>query len=171
KGKHAGLMEGKEKLEEGICPFFKEQCQNIVGKVPKDVFSEKVNELDKDSKDIDKNLEELGQEIKVAEKAGKQLDEIKVKSQEIEKQLSALSKKKEENNKRKTDIEKVRKKHEDAEKKTLDRKDDLEKYSKLDAEITKTEKLKTENQTARDAFFADKKDAKDLNNRREKCRN
>ncbi len=167
KGKLEGLKEGKEKLAEGICPFFKEECQNITGKTPRDVFSERVNDLDKENLDIDKRLEELSREIKAAENAVKQFDTIKVKSEGIEKQLKALSKRHDDNNKRKTEIGKIRKNMEEAEKKTLTRKADLEKYSKVDAEIIKTEKLKTENQSARDAFFANEKDAKDLNNRRD----
>ena len=167
KGKLEGLKEGKEKLAEGICPFFKEECQNILGKTPKDVFSERVNDLDKENLDIDKKLEELNREIKAAENAVKQLDAIKLKTQELERQFKILSKKQEDNNKRKTDIDKIRKNLEVAEKKTRARKTDLEKYSRLDTEITRAEKSKTENQAARDAFFTNEKDAKDLNNRRD----
>jgi len=166
-GRRVGLQEGKEKLAEGICPFFKEQCQNIEGKAPRDVFSTRVDELDKESLHLDKRLDGLSQEITEAEKAKQKLDSIKIQSQEIEKQLSALSKKCEENNNRKRALEKTKKQKEEAEKKALTRKEDLKKYSKLDAEITKAEKLKTAHQAARDAFFANEKDAKDLNNRSE----
>ncbi len=48
-GRRAGLLEGKEKLAQGNCPFFKEACQNIAGKAPRDVFSSKVDDLDKES--------------------------------------------------------------------------------------------------------------------------
>ena len=167
KGKRDGLQEGKEKLAEGICPFFKEQCQNIAGKAPRDVFSARVDELDKESLDLDKRLHGLSQEIAAAEKAKQKLDSIKVRAQEIEKQLNALSRRQTDNNNRKIDLIKIQKKQEEAEKKALERKEDIKKYSKLDTEIAKIEKLRTEHQVARDAFFANQKDAKDLNNRRE----
>ena len=167
KGKRDGLQEGKEKLAEGICPFFKEQCQNIAGKAPRDVFSVRVDELDKESLDLDKRLDGLSQEIAAAEKAKQKLDSIKVRAQEIEKQLNALSKRQTDNNNRKIDLKKIEKKQVAAEKKALDRKEDIKKYSKLDTEIARIEKLRTEHQVARDAFFANQKDAKDLKNRHE----
>jgi len=166
-GKRNGLQEGKEKLTEGICPFFKEQCQNIAGKAPRDVFSDRVDKLDKESLDLDKQLYGLSQEIAAAEKAKQKLDSIKVRAQEIEKQLNALSKRRNDNNNRKRALEGTQKQREEAEKKALARKEDLKKYSQLDIEIARIEKLRTEYQVARDAFFANQKDAKDLNNRRE----
>ena len=167
KGKRDGLQEGKEKLAEGICPFFKEPCQNIAGKAPRDVFSARVGELDKESADLDKRLDGLGQEIAAAEKAKQKIDSIKVRAQEIDKQLNALSGRRTDNNNRKIAFKKMQKKQEEAEKKALARKEDLKKYSKLDTEIARLEKLRIEHQVARDIFFANKKDAKDLNNRRE----
>jgi exonuclease SbcC len=167
KGRLEGLEEGKEKLAEGICPFFKEECQNITGKAPKDVFSSRVNDLKKENLGIEKRLEEVIREIKAAQDAVKQLDAIKLKGQELEKQFKNLSKRQEDNNKRKLNIDKIRKTLEEAEKKTSARKADLEKYSRLDTEIADTEKLKTENQAARDTFYANEKDAKEINNRRD----
>ncbi|MDO9566184.1 MAG: SMC family ATPase [Candidatus Desulfaltia sp.] len=166
-GRRAGLQEGKEKLAEGICPFFKEQCQNISGKAPRDVFSTRVDELDKERLALDKQLNCLSEEIAVADKAQHELDSIKVRAQELQKQLNALSKRRDENNNRKRAIEGTKNQQEEAEKKAVARKEDLKKYSNLDTEIAKIEKLRTEHQVARDTFFAKQKDAKDLNNRRE----
>ena len=167
KGRLEGLNEGKEKLAEGVCPFFKEECRNIIGKTPRDVFSARVNDLDKENLGIDKRLEALSREIKAAENAVKQVDAIKLKTRELERQLKTLSKKQEDNNKRKSGIDKIQKNLEEAEKKTRVGKINLEKYSRLDTEITRAEKIKTENQAARDAFFTNEKDAKDLSNRRD----
>ena len=167
KGKLDGLNEGKEKLSEGVCPFFKEPCQNIVGKEPADVFTVRIQEINSEGDLIDKRLVELSEEIKEAEKAVKEIDAVKVKSEAVEKQLAALTKKLEDNNKRKLEIDKIIKQQGEAEKKTLAKRAEFEKYSKLDAEITAAEKLKAENQTARDAYFANEKEAKDLENRQE----
>lgn len=165
-GKRAGLQEGKEKLAEGICPFFKEECQNIAGKAPRDVFSVRVEELDKESLDLDKRLKILSQEIAAAEKAQHELDLIKVRAQELEKQVKTLFKRQEENNNRKRALEGTKKQQVEAEKKAEARKEDLKKYINLDNEITKIEKLRIKYQADRDAFFANQKDAQDLNNRR-----
>ena len=166
-GKRDGLQEGKEKLAEGICPFFKEPCQNIAKKTPRDVFSDRVDELDQERLALDKRLEGLNKEITTAEKIQRDLDSIKVRKQEIEKQLDALSKRREENNHRKRALQGIQKQQKAAEKKAIARKEDLKKYANLDIEIDRIEKLRSEHQVARDAFFANQKDAEDLNTRRE----
>ncbi len=165
-GRRAGLLEGKEKLAQGNCPFFKEACQNIAAKAPRDVFSSKVDDLDKESLDLDNRLRGLSREITAADKAQHELDSIKVRTQEIEKQLIVLSRKRKDNDTRKQALQKTQKQQEAAEKKALARKKDLKTYHKLDTEIARIEKLRTEHQLARDAFLANQKDAKDLNNRR-----
>ena len=164
-GKRAGLQEGKEKLAEGVCPFFKEQCQNIAGKAPRDVFSIRVDELNRESLELSKRLTELSQEVETAEKAQQELESLKVRAQELEKRLNALSKRRNENNNRMRALEGAKKQQVEAEKKAATRKEDIKKYINLDSEITKTEKLRTEHQTVRDTFFANQKDAQDLNNR------
>lgn len=165
-GRRAGLLEGKEKLAQGNCPFFKEACQNIAGKAPRDVFSSKVDDLDKESLDLDKRLRGLSREITAADKAQHELDSIKVRTQEIEKQRIVLSRKQNDNDTRKQALQETQKQQEAAEKKAFARKKDLKKYHNLDTEIARIEKLRAEHQIARDAFFANQKDAKDLNNRR-----
>lgn len=165
-GRRAGLLEGKEKLAQGNCPFFKEACQNIAGKAPRDVFSSKVDDLDKESLDLDKRLRGLSREITAADKAQHELDSIKVRTQEIEKQRIVLSRKQNDNDTRKQALQETQKQQDAAEKKAFARKKDLKKYHNLDTEIARIEKLRAEHQIARDAFFANQKDAKDLNNRR-----
>lgn len=166
-GRRAGLQEGKAKLAEGICPFFKEQCQNIAGKAPRDVFSGRVADLDKEGLELEQRLTGLGQEIGVAEKAGQELDSLKVRGQELAKQLSALSRRRDDNTKRQGALAGAKEQQEEAEKKGEARKEGLKKYSNLDGEIVKIERLRTGHQAARDAFFANQKDALDLQNRRD----
>ncbi len=166
-GKRDGLQEGQEKLAEGICPFFKEPCQNIAGKASRDVFSKRLDELDKERLALDKRLDGLSKEIIAAEKTQHELDTVKIRKQEIEKQLDALSRRRKDNDTRKRALQETQKQQEAAEKKATARKKDLKKYANLDIEIDRIEKLRTEHQVARDAFFANQKDAKDLNNRRE----
>ncbi|MCL7487234.1 MAG: SMC family ATPase [Desulfobulbaceae bacterium] len=166
-GRRAGLQEGKEKLAEGVCPFFKEQCKNIAGKAPRDVFSSRVGELDREYLDLGKRLAEVEQEIAMAEKAKQKIDSLTIRAKELEKQLTALAGRREDNNKRELALGGIKKQRAAAEKKALARKEDLKKFGKLDTEIARAEKKRTEHQAARDTYFANQKDALDLNNRRE----
>ncbi|MBU0483673.1 MAG: SMC family ATPase [Proteobacteria bacterium] len=166
KGRQGGLQEGKEKLAEGVCPFLKEQCLNLAGKAPQDIFSAQQHELATEDLNLEKQLTKLSQEITGAEKAQHELESLKVRAQEIEKQLLALTRRQEENNKRRLALQETARQQTEAEKKTLARKVDLQKYDKLDNEISESEKSRTEHQIARDAFFANQKDAQDLTNRR-----
>ena len=61
-GRRSGLVEGSEKLEEGICPFFQEPCQNIAGRKPRDVFSAKQEELDRKLTRLASDIDKLSQE-------------------------------------------------------------------------------------------------------------
>ncbi|MCX5871110.1 MAG: SMC family ATPase [Deltaproteobacteria bacterium] len=166
-GRRAGLQEGKEKLAEGVCPFFKEECQNIAGKAPRDVFSTRVEELDKEGFELKRRLAGMGQEIGAAEKARQELDSLKVRGEELVKQLSALIRRRDENSKRQGALEGTKKLQEEAEKKGEVRKEELKRYGNLDGDIATIEKLRAGHQAARDAFFANQKDALDLPARRE----
>ncbi|MBU0676120.1 MAG: SMC family ATPase [Proteobacteria bacterium] len=165
-GRRAGLMEGKEKLAEGVCPFFKEECRNIEGIAPRDVFTARVDDLDKEILELEKRLAGLGQKIAEAEQAQHELDSLKVRTQELEKQLTGLTRRRDENNNRKRPLDGMKKQQAEAEQKALTRKEELKKFSKLETEIAKVEKLRIEHQAARDTFFANQKDALDLDNRR-----
>lgn len=166
-GRRAGLQEGKEKLAEGVCPFFKEECQNIAGKAPRDVFSARVEELDKDGLELEQRQGGLGQEIAAAEKARQELETLTVRAQELTKQLGALARRRDDNTKRQDGLEGTKKLQEEAGKEAGARKEELKKYGNLDGDIVAIEKLRTDHQTARDAFFANQKDALDLPARRE----
>ncbi len=166
-GRRAGLQEGKQKLGEGVCPFFKEPCQNIADKAPRDVFSARVDELDTESLRLSKRITELNQQVSAAEQAKQNLDATQVRAEELEKQLNAIAQRLLENTSRREKLGNIKTQQTEAEKKVVARKQDLEKFSGLDGEIIKVGKLRTEHQAARDAFFANRKDADDLNARRE----
>lgn len=164
-GRRAGLQDGKDKLAAGVCPFFKEECQNIAGQAPRDVFSARLAELDHEGLALDKRLADLGREISAAEKARSQLEAIKVRTQELAKQLAGVAERQDENKKRQQALEGLKKEQQTAEEKAGARKADLKQYSELDSEIARIEKARTTHQAARDAFFANQKDALDLGNR------
>jgi len=166
-GRRSGLQEGREKLSEGICPFFKEPCRNIAGSAPRDVFSARLDELDSESQKLDKKLEILALDIKAADNAKTEIDTTKARAQEVDKQLAALTGKQEANQKRKLTLAEKEKQRQEAEKKAVAAKEELKQFKDLDAEISKVEKTRVDNQEARDIFFAHQKDAQDLKNRQE----
>lgn len=170
-GRRAGLEEGREKLAEGACPFFKEPCLNIADKAPRDVFSAKVEELDKEGRLLESRLTAVTQEIKSAEKAQRQLEAIRVRGQEIDKQLKILVGRRAENKRRREKLVDIEKLQLEAGKKAQARKEDLKKFGHLDKEISKAEERKSTFQAARDTYFANQKDAQDLKGRCESLAN
>lgn len=166
-GKQAGLQEGKEKLSEGVCPFFKESCKNIIGKKPRDVFTERLEDLEKEKNEFNHQIEVLNREIEKAEKAQQELNSLKVRGEEIEKQIKTLEKKRQDNDKRKSCISGLKEKQTEADKAADARKKDLNVFQDLDNKIKTMEEAKAKHQTERDAFFANQKDAQDLKNRQE----
>jgi len=59
-GRRTALLEGREKLAEGICPFFQEPCRNVAGNEPKDVFSGKLEEIDRTMRQLEDQILKLG---------------------------------------------------------------------------------------------------------------
>lgn len=170
-GRQAGLQEGEEKLSQGVCPFFKEECRNIAGKAPEDVFTVKVEELERNSLELEKQLDGLNREIVAAEQAQSKIDAIKVRGAELDKQVKTLNNRRDDNNRRKNRLTEIKKQQQEAEQKTAARQEDLKKHSRLDVDIAKVEKQRAEHQTARDTWFANRKEALALSERRESLKN
>ncbi len=87
-GRRESLLEGKEKLAEGICPVFQEECRNIAGSAPRDVFSTRISELERQSFDLDEKLKQLALQLKDAEAAEKELNSRSIRLQELDKQVA-----------------------------------------------------------------------------------
>lgn len=165
KGRSVALLEGKDKLAEGVCPFFQEQCQNIAGTTPRDVFTVRVEDLERQMTGLESQIKEVTLSIQKAEKAEKEISALKIRLQEIDKQGVALEERSKKNLERKGNIKKLATEQGEALKKTIMRKADLKTFALLDREIEGAEKERTTHQTARDAFNANQKDALDLTNR------
>jgi len=169
-GRQAGLQEGKEKLSEGVCPFFKESCQNIGDQAPKDLFSEGLATLDQEKCRIMLQIEALNKELNQAVKAQEQLNILKTRDEEVEKQLERLKDRQQKNKKRKKGLELIQKQQVAAEKKVSIRKKDLEPFQDLDSKIKRQEQQRTKHQAGRDDYLANLKAADDLNNRRQELK-
>lgn len=166
-GRRAGLLEGRGKLAEGVCPFFQEPCRNVAGKTPRDVFTTRVEDLDREILELDKRLEALSAEVCTAEKAQKDLDALQVRVQEGEKQGKILETRRSENSRRALAVEMLQARQVAAASRSAARKEDLLAFAGLDAEIARSEKARAEHQAARDAYHAHQKDAQELDSRRQ----
>lgn len=165
-GRQAGLVEGKEKLAEGTCPFFQEQCRNIADKTPADVFTQRIGALDKTMADLEKQVGEVIKQISEAEKAEKELNALKVRLQELDKQGIALLDRRGKNAARAGKLTELKEQLIAATGLAVGRKVDLNSFANLDKEIEQADGERKTFQAVRDAFAAHLKDSEDLENRR-----
>lgn len=162
KGQLAGLQDGKDKLAEGVCPFFKEECRNLADQASSDVFSVRIDTLNKEGLVLAQRLAGTELKIAAAEKARQEVDSLTVRAQELVKRLSALTRRRDEHTKRKQSLGEANKQQEQAEQQCRIRQEDLKKYINLDGDIATIEKLRTAHQAARDTFLAHEKEALDV---------
>jgi exonuclease SbcC len=82
-GKKAGLAEGEEKLQEGICPFFAEPCGNLAGMHSLEVFPDRKQLLDGEVATLDAAIAALEVDIAAAEAAGQEMEKFRLLRNEI----------------------------------------------------------------------------------------
>lgn len=166
-GRRSSLLEGREKLAEGVCPFFQESCRNIAGRTSRDVFTARVEELDRQLLDRDRRLEVHSAEVCAAEKAQKELDIMRVRCQELEKQAEILQSRRSEIRQRTLELEKLHVRQLAAASRAAARKQELLVFAGLEEEIARIERERIEHQAARDVYYASQKDAQELEGRRQ----
>jgi len=166
-GRRAGLLEGKEKLSEGTCPFFRESCLNIAGRTPRDVFTAGIEEMDREILVLEERVRSINRDIEDADTARQQMDFLRIRGQELEKQLKGIDGRRADNSKRSERLEEIRSNLSTIQEKATARKRELKEFSGLEAEIAQAEKQRAANQQGRDAFHANLKVAEDVGNRRE----
>jgi exonuclease SbcC len=164
-GRRESLLEGKDKLAEGTCPFFQEQCRNIAGSTPRDVFSSRFEDIDRQTSELDEKLTQLTQQLKEAEAAEKELNDRVVRLQEQDKQLVALEVRRNKNNERVADLESINTQQIDAAKLVAARKSALKSFANLDTAIAQAEQERLRYQPASVAFTANQNVAQELDNR------
>lgn len=165
-GRLEALVEGQDKLAEGTCPFFLEQCQNIVGTTPQDHFTIKRDDLEGLITELDKGIVQAEGNVKVAEQSAKELDGNIIRLQELDKQLIAIAERLQTNSKRNETLEKLHIELSEAIALVNNRKAGLKAYASLDADIQKAETDKKSFLGARDAYAENLQVADDLENRR-----
>jgi exonuclease SbcC len=164
-GRRTALLEGRDKLAEGFCPFFQESCQNVSGKEPQDVFTDKIEDIDRTMRELEEQIRKLGSEVLTSEKAQKELDAFKVRGEELDKRHLFLEERRRKNQERTDNLAKLKERQSEADMKAKIRRVELQAFATVDEEITRTEMEKARNQADRDAFQVSQKDAADLENR------
>lgn len=164
-GRRAALLEGRDKLAEGFCPFSQEPCQNVSGKEPQDVFSGKIEDIDRTMRELEEQIRKLASEALASDKAQKELDAFKVRGEELDKQQLSLEERRRKNQGRADTLIKLKERQTEADSKAKSRRVELQAFATVDEDITRTEMEKTRHQADRDAFQASGKDAADLENR------
>ena len=165
-GRRAGLEEGREKLAEGICPFFQEPCLNIAERPPGDVFSDKFSQLDKDLQHLTEDLEKLKDEEKRASKASDLVKEVAIKLKGLDDQLQQLAERRNSNEEKSKGLSALQEEKGKLQGELKEKQKELGNYSQLQTDIDTTEKEKARNQEARDRYVANQQQAAELDQRR-----
>jgi DNA repair protein SbcC/Rad50 len=166
-GRRATLLEGRDKLAEGICPFFQEPCRNLAGKEPRDLFSGRLEDIDRTMREQEKQIRKLSNEVQTAENAQKEVDAFKVRGEELDKRQLSLEERCRKNLERAENLIKLKERQIEADSKARCRRVELQAFATVDEDIARTEMKKTGHQPDRDAFQASQKDAADLENRQQ----
>jgi exonuclease SbcC len=82
-GRMAGLSEGEEKLKEGVCPFFGEQCGNMSDPNFIGVFPERKNRIRSEVETIETAVSALEGSIAISEAAEKEMVKFRLLRSEI----------------------------------------------------------------------------------------
>jgi exonuclease SbcC len=167
KGRRAALVEGQDKLGEGICPFFAEPCRNIAGQQPRDVFSDKIANLDQQAAQLDSRIELLDKDILKAEQAQQGLQGLLVRAGELDKQQLLLEGRRQKTVKRTAGLAGLQADLTVAESRLTAARDAYKVYADLEATLNRTEQEKTAAQAARDVWYAHVKDAGEMTSRQQ----
>ena len=165
-GSRSSLLEGRDKLAEGVCPFFQEPCQNIAGKEPRDAFTARFAAIDEQSKQHDQKIADLRIAVNAAEQAQKKLDELKIRSASLDRQIETFELRRKKLVERSEELKKLTAAKIEAEAKSAARKKNLDAFAKLDVEIKQAEQQRLDHQKDRDEYNRNQQAAEDLPNRR-----
>ncbi len=166
-GRRSSLLEGKEKLSGGVCPYFKEACLNLSGKSVGDVFGEGLENLENQRDVLSEQLMMTTKQLEEAGRAKEEQNRLETRKQEIQKQLEKLEKRRGENKKRKKNLQQIVQQLGDIEKKIVLHQEKLKVYQGLEEKIAKEEKLRASYQKDRDQYLAHIKAATELKNRQD----
>lgn len=161
-GRRAGLVEGSEKLAQGICPFFQEPCRNLAEAPPGDVFSARFADLDTQSQQLSAELTRLSAEETAAVQASDQLKSVAGQLKVLEEQAAALNKKAQTNQQRSAGLAELQKDRAQAQQQLAAKQQEQQAFSTLQADIASVEAQRKQHQPARDLYLANQRQAGEL---------
>jgi DNA repair protein SbcC/Rad50 len=83
-GRKLALVEGRDKIGAGDCPFFHEPCQNLRGGAGVEVFAARIDALDAEIARLDRAAEALSLQLKAAQEAARELAGVDQVARELE---------------------------------------------------------------------------------------
>lgn len=161
-GRSVGLAEGKEKLAEGICPFFKEGCLNLGEKDPDVLFAGKIDLLSAEKKDLLVAISKLEEREQAALKAQEQIVQLKTRRQALEKGLERLEQRRLANEQRGRDLELSKREQVELREQLVAAKQEMVRFERLQSDIAQVEKELKAHQPARDLYVANLEQANKL---------
>ncbi|WP_224982149.1 AAA family ATPase [Geomonas agri] len=72
-GRRHSLVEGRDKIGAGSCPFFQEPCQNLQGADPAGLFESRIAALDGEIAVLDREAADLAVQVTAAQQAAREL--------------------------------------------------------------------------------------------------
>ncbi|QXE91849.1 SMC family ATPase [Geomonas subterranea] len=95
-GRRHSLVEGRDKIGAGACPFFQEPCQNLQGADPAGLFEARIASLDDEIAGLDREAADLASQVSAAQQAARELAGLEQVAVELAKAGGERSKQEEE---------------------------------------------------------------------------
>jgi len=153
-GRRSGLEEGRDKLGEGVCPFFQEQCLNIAESPSADVFSFRLDELAGARSRVQEELLALERQEVEAVKAHEQIQALRVQRKAVEEQVGQLAARGKEQDRRESALASTQKELESLRQRLAAKQGELAAFASLAADIETAEIDVKRHQQARDLYVA-----------------
>ena len=161
-GRRAGLEEGREKLAEGVCPFFQEPCMNIAERPPGDVFSARFADLEKERDRLHDELKKLETDETRANEASQNLKAVEVQLKGLDDRSKTLADKRQANRQRFADLDRLQEERAAVQQQLAEKRQALDAYSRLQTDIEQAEAEQKKHQASRDLYVANREQAAKL---------
>ncbi len=161
-GRRAGLEEGRDKLSGGICPFFQEPCRNIAERPPGDVFADRLADLDQERDQLQAALQQLKQDEARAREASETIKASEIQLKGFDDLAKRLADRRRANTERSAALESLQKQQAQVQRQLNDKQQDLDAYSRLQADIEAAEAEQNKHQASRDLYVAHQEQAAKL---------
>jgi exonuclease SbcC len=169
-GRRESLQEGEGKLAEGICPFLQEECRTFVGTAPRDFFTTRISDLERQAAALDERIRLVEGQLGEAESAEREMNNRAIRLQELNNQAAGLEERRVKNRVRASGLEGRARQQADAAEQVKGRMDALKAFAALDESIVLAEKERLRFQPARDAYAVNLNSAGELDSRKQSLR-